>query len=101
MRTSSRRRVPSTTNRRFQLGVEGLEDRTVPSDAGGVFHVPENTSVIVSAQATHIVQTTDGEVTLPSTAGSEFSGSTLPAGWQATPWSTGAAGGTATVGGGV
>jgi hypothetical protein len=62
--------------------------------------VVQNTTLVEAAQATQIVQTGDGEVTLPATAGSEFSGNSLPEGWQATSWSDGVTG-TATVGGGV
>ena len=46
----------------------------------------------------YVGQTGDGEVLLAPTAGSEFSGTGLPAGWTATPWQTG---GSATVGGGA
>ena len=44
--------------------------------------------------ATYVGQTANGEVLLAPTVGAEFAGSSLPAGWTATPWSTG---GTATV----
>ena len=44
-----------------------------------------------------LVQTGDGEVILKPTAGSEFSGTALPADWTSTPWGTG---GAATVSGG-
>ncbi|MGH9176652.1 MAG: IPT/TIG domain-containing protein, partial [Vicinamibacterales bacterium] len=47
---------------------------------------------------TTTTETIDGEVTLAPEAGSEFSGSALPSGWSASPWS---AGGTATVANGV
>jgi hypothetical protein len=45
-----------------------------------------------------IVQTGDGEVVLAPADGSDFSASSLPAGWSATPWSPD---GSATVSGGV
>ena len=44
-----------------------------------------------------LVQTGDGEVILKPTAGSEFSGTALPADWTSTPWGSG---GAATVSGG-
>ena len=44
-----------------------------------------------------VVETADGELILTPTAGSEFSGSTLPAGWETTLWD---ASGSATVGSG-
>ena len=44
-----------------------------------------------------LVETGNGEVILKPTAGSEFSGTALPADWTSTPWS---AGGAATVSGG-
>ncbi len=47
---------------------------------------------------TYIGQTADGEVLLLPTVGTEFTGTTLPAGWTAPAWSTG---GTATVANGV
>jgi hypothetical protein len=45
-----------------------------------------------------ISQTTNGEVILAPLVGAEFTGTALPAGWTATPWSTG---GTASVATGV
>ena len=36
---------------------------------------------------TYVSETDNGEVTLKPTEGSEFSGSSLPAGWQSCPWS--------------
>jgi hypothetical protein len=47
---------------------------------------------------TYVSRTVDGEVILTPTAGSEFSGSSLPGGWSSTPWTTG---GTSTVGAAV
>jgi VCBS repeat-containing protein len=44
-----------------------------------------------------LVQTGDGEAVLRPTAGSEFSGTALPADWTSTPWNTG---GASTVSGG-
>jgi hypothetical protein len=44
-----------------------------------------------------VVQAADGEVALADTAGSEFAGATLPAGWSSTQWTSG---GTANVGSG-
>lgn len=46
---------------------------------------------------TYVAESSDGEVTLAPTAGSEFPGSALPSGWFKTPW---AVGGDATVSGG-
>jgi len=46
----------------------------------------------------YLAQTGDGEVILTPTVGTEFSGSALPSGWFATPWTTG---GSATVSGGT
>src|SRR5439155_15582735 len=56
--------------------------------------------LVVPAATVRITQTADGEVALPATAGSEFSGTSLPAGWQTTYW-PGASAGTVSVGGGV
>ena len=50
---------------------------------------------------TYITSDEDGEVVLSPTAGSEFFGSSLPAGWFDLPYSAGGSGGTATVSGGV
>ena len=50
---------------------------------------------------TYITSDEDGEVVLAPTAGSEFFGSSLPAGWFDMPYSAGGSGGTATVSGGV
>ena len=47
---------------------------------------------------TYLAQAGDGEVVLAPTVGSEFSGSSLPAGWTSTPWN---AGGSSTVAGGI
>ena len=49
---------------------------------------------------TYVSETDNGEVTLKPTEGSEFSGSSLPTGWQVTPWNNPSAGGSATVSGG-
>ena len=49
---------------------------------------------------TYVSETDNGEVTLKPTEGSEFSGSSLPTGWQVTPWNVPSAGGSATVSGG-
>ena len=46
----------------------------------------------------YIAQTADGEVVLPPTEGSEFSGVALPAGWGSFQWDPS---GTVTVGGGA
>jgi VCBS repeat-containing protein len=48
--------------------------------------------------STYAAEMSDGELILAPAAGNEFSGTTLPPGWIATPWSTG---GTAIVGNGV
>jgi hypothetical protein len=61
----------------------------------------ETTAADFSAGTTgacsYVSETADGEVILAPSEGSEFSGTTIPAGWTATPWTTG---GTATVAGG-
>jgi hypothetical protein len=48
--------------------------------------------------STRVTETADGEIMLAPANGGEFGGSTLPAGWSATPWQTG---GTGAVNGGL
>ena len=50
-----------------------------------------------SSTGTYVAESGDGEVTLAPAKGSEFSGTTMPAGWATTIWSLG---GSATLGGG-
>ncbi len=56
-----------------------LRDTTTPDFSAGV-----NAS-------TYVAETLDGEVILQPTAGSEFSGSTLPSGWTSVPYASGGA----------
>ena len=39
-----------------------------------------------AGSGTYVAQTADGELILAPTAGSEFTGATIPAGWIAVPW---------------
>jgi hypothetical protein len=96
------RQVRSLTDRRFRPQLEAFEDRAVPAAAtpNDAFQVQENTALTVSAAATQLTDTGNGEVALPASAGSDFSGNSLPVDWQVTPFSP-TPGGTATVGGGV
>src|SRR5438132_1268151 len=92
----SRARRPAPAGRRFRPRIEDLERRdllAVVSAAAAAFSLVENTSLTVPAAAVQVAQTGDGEVTLPATAGSEFSGDSLPAGWQTIYW-PGTGGGT-------
>ncbi len=99
---SSPLRWPSHLARRIRPRLHELEDRcllSVTATADG-FSTTVNTSLIAPAATVRVVQTGDGEVALPATAGSEFSGTSLPADWQIMSWPT-TTGGSATVGNGV
>jgi hypothetical protein len=70
------------------------------SAANDQFQTPVNTVLSVPAATVLVVQTGNGEVTLPQSVSSEFDGNTLPAGWHTSSW-PGAVTGTTTVSGGV
>ena len=65
------------------VALSGLTDTTAADFSAGT---PD--------ASTYVSQTTDGEVILNPTVGSEFNGSSLPAGWSSTNWDSG---GTSTV----
>ena len=43
-------------------------------------------SLVIPAATVQVIQTGDGEVSLPPVAGSEFNGNSLPTSWQTTNW---------------
>jgi hypothetical protein len=79
--------VPATSGAPSQFATPAFIDTTVTDFSGGQ-----------TGANTYIAQMADGEVILAPTVGTEFSGTSLPAGWFSTPWSSG---GTAGVSGGL